>query len=112
MAGYADRGMLSIGAFLIILVISIVLGAFVIGWWLVPSLIMALSGCWVLVLAWMQSSNPQKYERSAFGLLGWGLLLIAVGGAWFLYSFNWLYSIALILLVMGALAIATAFRRK
>jgi uncharacterized membrane protein HdeD (DUF308 family) len=60
----------------------------------------------------MQSSNPQKYERSAFGLLGWGLLLIAVGGAWFLYSFNLLYSIALILLVMGALAIATAFRRK
>ena len=41
-----------------------------------------------------------------------GLLLIAVGGAWYLFPVNALYSLALVLLVFGALAIAAALRRK
>ena len=114
MSRAVDRGLLSIGAFLVILVIAFVLYSLPlnIGLWLVPALVIAMFGCWVLVLAGMQASNPQKYEWGAFSLFGWGLLLIAVGGAWFLYNVNWLYSIVLVLLVIGAVAIAAALRRK
>jgi hypothetical protein len=40
------------------------------------------------------------------------LLMITVGGAWYLFTYNWLYSLALILLVLGAIAIAAALKRK
>jgi len=93
-------------------VVSIVLGAFVVGWWAVLPMIISLCGCWIVVLGVMQASSPQKYELSAFSLFGWGLLLIAVGGAWFLYSYGWIYSLAVVLLALGALAIAAAFRKK
>jgi hypothetical protein len=39
--------------------------------------------------------------------------MIAVGGAWYLFTVNQgLYALALVLLVLGALAIAAALRRK
>ena len=41
-----------------------------------------------------------------------GVLLMALGGAWLLFSVNWLYSLALLLLVLGAIAIVAALRRK
>ena len=105
--------MLSLGVFLIIIVVVIVLfAAGFIGWTLIVPVILVLSGCWMLVLAAMRGSKPQKYAPSAFGTLSLGLLMIAVGGAWYLFAFNWLYAIALILLVLGALAIAAASRRK
>jgi hypothetical protein len=107
------RETLSIGVFLIIIVVSIVLvAAGLIDWTLSVPVILVLSGCWALVLAGMRASNPQKYERGAFSTMGLGLLLIAVGGAWYLFAFNALYALALILLVLGALAIAAALRRK
>jgi hypothetical protein len=108
------RETLSIGVFLIIIVVSIILYAaqVIADWTLVFPLILVLSGCWTLVLAGIRASNPQKYERGAFSTMGLGLLLIAVGGAWYLFAFNPLYSLALILLVLGALAIAAALRRK
>jgi hypothetical protein len=107
------RQLLSIGVFVIIIVVAILLVAVnVIGWGLIIPLILVLSGCWTLALAGMRASSPQKYERGAFSTLGFGLLMIAVGGAWYLFAFNPLYSLALILLVIGALAIAAALRRK
>jgi len=108
------RQLLSIGVFLVIIVVAILLVAVnVIGWALIIPLILVLSGCWTLVLAGMRASNPQKYERGAFSTMGLGLLMIAVGGAWYLFAVNLaLYSLALILLVLGALAIAAALRRK
>ena len=81
-------------------------------WTLIIPVILLLSGCWMLALAGIRAANPQKYERGAFSTLGLGLLLIAVGGAWFLFTVDSLYSLALILLVLGALAIAAALRRK
>lgn len=107
-------GLLSIGVFLIILVISIILYTPLgyVDWTLIPPLILALYGCWTMVLAGIRMSNPQKYERSPFSTFGWGLLLIAIGGAWFFAGINWLYSLAIILLVLGALAIAAALRKK
>ncbi|MGQ9551879.1 MAG: hypothetical protein ACUVUE_05565 [Candidatus Bathycorpusculaceae bacterium] len=107
------QGVLSIGVFLVILAVSILLYvANFISWMLVVPMVLLLSGCWVIVLAGMRASNPQKYERGPFSTFAWGLFLIALGGAWLLYTFNPLYSLALILLVLGALAIATALRKR
>ena len=41
-----------------------------------------------------------------------GVLLMALGGAWFLFGYNWIYSVALLLLALGAIAIASAMRKK
>jgi hypothetical protein len=107
------RETLSIGVFLIIIVVAIILYvASLIDWTLIFPLVLVLSGCWTLVLAGMRAANPQKYERGAFSTVSLGLLLIAVGGAWYLFAVNPLYSLALVLLVLGALAIAAALRRK
>jgi hypothetical protein len=107
------RETLSIGVFLIIIVVAIILYvASLIDWTLIFPLVLVLSGCWTLVLAGMRAANPQKYERGAFSTVSLGLLLIAVGGAWYLFAVNSLYSLALVLLVLGALAIAAALRRK
>ncbi|UCF45428.1 MAG: hypothetical protein JSW44_02000 [Candidatus Bathyarchaeota archaeon] len=108
------RETLSIGVFLIIIVVSIMLYAtqVITDWTLIIPVILVLSGGWTLVLAGMRASASQKYERGAFSTMSFGLLLIAVGGAWYLFAFNALYSLALILFVLGALAIAAALRRK
>ena len=108
------RQLLSIGAFFIIIVAAILLYAAQVikDWTLIFPIIFVLSGCWAVVLAAMRSSSPQKYERGAFSTMGLGLLLIALGGAWYLFAYNALYSLALILAVLGALAIAAALRRK
>ncbi len=108
------RGLLSIGIFLIILVISIILYVplGLIGWQLIPPLILALYGCWTIVLSGIRASNPQRYERGSFSTFALGLILIAIGGAWFAYSIEPLYSLAIILLALGALAITAALRRK
>ncbi|MDX1813193.1 MAG: hypothetical protein R3319_00210 [Candidatus Bathyarchaeia archaeon] len=108
------RETLSIGVFLIIIVVAIILYAaqIITDWVLIFPVILVLSGCWTLVLAGMRAENPQKYERRAFSTMGLGLILIAAGGAWYLFAFEPLYSLALILLVFGALAIAAALKRK
>jgi hypothetical protein len=107
------RQLLSIGVFLLIIVAVILLFAFtIIEWILIIPLILVLSGCWLLVLAGVRSSSPQKYEQSAFNTMSLGLFMIAVGGAWYLFGINWLYSLALIILVLAAIAIAAALKRK
>jgi O-antigen/teichoic acid export membrane protein len=109
----AKRQLLSIGAFFIVVVIAILLYvARAINWSLIVPVVLVLFGVWILVLAGMRSSTLQKYERGVFSTLSLGLLLVAVGGAWYLFAFNPLYSLALILLLFGALAIAAALRRK
>ncbi len=109
------RLLLSIGAFFFILVVSLLLAFQVFNnWTLTFPLVLLLFGIWILALAVIRSESAGKYERSAFSTLSMGLLLVAVGGAWTLiaFGFNWLYALALILLVFGALAIAAAMRRK
>jgi hypothetical protein len=108
------RETLSIGVFLIIIVVAIMLYAaqVITDWTLIFPLVLVLSGCWALVLAGIRASNPQKYERGAFSTMSLGLLLIAVGGAWYLFPVNPLYSLVLVLLFFGALAIAAALRQK
>ena len=107
------RTLLSIGAFFIILVVSLLLALQVFNnWTLTFPLVLLLFGVWMLALAGMRGSSPGKYARSAFSTASLGLLLIAVGGAWYLFGINWLYSLVLILLVFGALAIAAALKRR
>lgn len=110
----SNREMLSIGVFLVIIVIAIMLYAVqvITNWTLIIPLVLVLFGCWTLVLAGMRASNPQKYESSAFNTMSLGLLLVALGGAWYLFPINPFFSLALVLLVLGALAVAAALRRK
>jgi O-antigen/teichoic acid export membrane protein len=107
------RQLLSIGVFLIILVVAILLVATnILVWTLIVPLVLALFGIWILALAVMRRANPQNYERSSFSTMAIGLCLIVIGGAWYLVTFNWLYSLALILLALAAIAIVAALGRK
>jgi hypothetical protein len=111
----SKRQLLSIGIFFIIIVVGILLVAMQVikPWSLFFPVILILSGCWILILAAIRSSKPQKYERGAFSTMGMGSLLVALGGAWYLVTSGYFwYGLALILLVLGALAIAAALRRK
>jgi len=76
----------------------------------IPPLILAFFGLWTVVVAGIRAVSPEKYERGAFSTFGWGIMLIAIGGAWFLAKINLLYSIALFLIVIGVLAVAAALR--
>ena len=108
------RQLLSIGVLFIIVVVAIVAyAAKLIGPWLnIFPTIFILFGVWLLILAAIRAQSPQKYEREPFGTLEMGVILMALGGAWFLFRTNVLYSLALILLVLGAIAIVAALRRK
>jgi hypothetical protein len=109
----SDRQLLSVGVFLIIIVVGILLVvAGVIGWSLFVPVVMVLTGCLAIALGAMQAGKPQKYERSAFSKMASGIALIALGMAWYLFGINWIYSLVVILLVIAALAITTALRRK
>lgn len=109
----SDRQLLSIGIFLIIIVVGILLAlAGAIGWDLFVPVVLVLCGCWAIVLGAMRASKPQKYERGATSTVGVGLALVALGGAWYIYRFGWLYSVVIILLAVAILAIAAALRRK
>lgn len=109
----SSRQLLSIGVFFITIVVAVLLFAVgLIGWTLIVPVVLVFSGCWALVSAGIRASKPVKYERGSFGTMALGLCMIAVGGAWFLFAFSWLYSLILILLVLGALAIVAALKRK
>ena len=109
----SNRTLLTIGVFIVTIVVAILLYAVgLIDWTLIIPVVLVLSGLWMLALGAIRASKPVKYERSSFGTMALGLCAIAVGGAWFLFSFNWLYSLVVILLVVAALAIVAALKRK
>jgi len=104
-------GLLSFGV--LIIVLAILLVAFFPRWDVILSLTVALYGLWVIVLAGIRAKNPVKYERGAFSTLIWGILLLAIGGAWFLYiqTLSVVYTLVLLLLVIGILAVSSALLR-
>ena len=108
------RQLLTIGVFCIIVVAAILLIPLGVtsNWWSVLQLIIVLFGVWMLILAAMRAAGPQKYERTPYSTVQMGVLLMALGGAWFLWGYSWIYSIALLLLALGAIAIASAMRRQ
>ncbi len=108
-----DRQLLSIGVFLIIVVVGILL-AFtnLIGWGLVVPVVLVLCGLWVIALSGIRSMAPQKYERAPFSTAAAGVGLIVIGGAWYLVGVNWILALVLVLLAIAIVAIAAALRRK
>ncbi len=109
----SDRQLLSFGVFLIIVVVGILLAlAGVIGWDLFVPVVLVLSGFWAIALAGLRAGKPQRYERGTFSTMALGFGLIGISAAWYLFSINWLYSLIVILLIVAALSIAAALRRK
>ena len=108
------RQLLSIGVLFIIIVVAILsYAAKLIGNWLnIFPTIFILFGAWEVVMAFIRSTSPQKYERTPFGTLEMGIIIMALGGAWLVWRTNWLYSIALLILVLGVIAVVSAMRRK
>ena len=81
------------------------------------ALIIALYGVWTMILAGIRVKNPEKYGRGAYSTLVMGVLLTVLGGAWALYieGTSIIITIALILVVVGILAVASAlpsFRQR
>ena len=109
----SDRQLLSFGVFLIIIVVGILLAiGNIINWGLFVPVVAVLCGCWAIALAGLRAGKPQKYERGTFSTMAGGLGLIAFGAAWYLFGINPIYSLIVILLVVAALAIAAALKRK
>lgn len=109
----SDRNLLTVGVFIVTIVVAIVLYvAKVIDWPSIVPVVLLLIGIWLLALGAIRGSKTVKYERSSFSTISLGLVVIAAGGAWFLFSYNWLYSFVVVLLVVAALVIAVALRRK
>jgi apolipoprotein N-acyltransferase len=113
----SQQGLLTAGALIIIIAIVIIAAAIPsppISWWEVIPLIVAFYGCWLIVAAGIRTQNPSKYERSAFSLFGWGMLVAAIGFGW---DFNvrgmsWVYTFAVVLLLLGILAVVAALKPK
>ncbi|HKZ93731.1 MAG TPA: hypothetical protein VJ249_04010 [Candidatus Bathyarchaeia archaeon] len=113
-----EFGLLSLGAFLVIAAaMMIIYAAQLIQFIEVFALIIASYGVWTMILAGIRVKNPEKYGRGAYSTLVMGVVLTALGGAWELNirGTDILITIALILVVIGILAVATAlpsFRQK
>ncbi len=102
--------LLSFGVLIVILAILLIAYGPNQQWDKILSLTIALYGLWIIALAGIRAKSPDKYERGSFSTFVMGILLVAVGGAWFLNieTGYWLYSIVLLLIVVGVLAIASA----
>jgi len=106
-------GILSLGVLVVIVAICLMITTEI---GEILSLAITFFGVWVIVLAGIKTRTPpeelEKYERGAFSTLAWGIILTAIGGAWFLNirTGYWLYSLALVLLVLGILVVTAALR--
>lgn len=114
MSGENSRALLSIGVFFVTIVVALLLyaAALVTDWLLIVPLVILFNGLWFLALGAMRMGNSGKYARSPFSTAALGIIAIAVGGAWFLFSINWIYSVIVVLLVVAGIAIAAAMQRK
>jgi len=111
--------MLSFGVFLIIAAVLMVLFAAggIKRFDEAVAIIVALYGVWTMILAGIRVRNPEKYGRGAYSTFTMGVVLAALGGAWifFIETANVIVAVAIILVVIGILAVATAipsFRQK
>jgi hypothetical protein len=107
-------GLLSIGAFVIIIAICLTAYAvqFISMDGVIP-LILTFYGVWMIVVAGIRVKNPEKYARGAFSIFAWGILFTAIGGSWYLYILgpeNWIFSIILVIAVFGILVVTAALR--
>ena len=105
---------LTLGALIIIVAVVIIAYAanLLVSLLEIIPLIIAFYGCWLIVAAGIRARNPSKYARSAFSLFGWGMLLAAIGFGWDLNvrGMNWIYTLAVVLLLLGILAVVVALK--
>ena len=102
--------LLSFGVLIVIVAILLITFGPSQQWDKMLSLTISLFGLWIIASAGIRARNQDKYERGAYSTFVMGILLLAVGGAWFINieTGNWLYSVFLLLVVVGLLVIATA----
>jgi len=104
--------LLSFGVLLVIVALVLVAYALdiITGIDQVVALIIALNGVWTMVLAGIRTKNPEKYGRGAYSTLVMGVVLTALGGAWFLTiaGVSPILTFALLLVVIGILAVVSA----
>jgi hypothetical protein len=107
-------GLLTLGVFLII--VATWVGAFILSLITlndVLPLVLLSSGIWTVVVAGLKAIIS-KENGGAFGIFGWGTLLIVVGGSWYFSSLGMPieFTIVFVLLLLGALAIASALKSR
>jgi hypothetical protein len=74
----SSRNLLTVGVFIITIVVAILLyAAAIIDWTSIVPVVLLLSGLWLLALGAMRGSKPVKYERSAFSTIALGLVATA-----------------------------------
>lgn len=105
-------GTLSFGVFLII--VAIWISAWILGSITIPNLvplILLSSGVWTVIVAGLKSAS-QEEKHGAFSTFGWGMLFIVLGGSLYLINAGMdpLYTVVFIMVLIGALAVATALR--
>lgn len=102
--------LLSFGVLIVILAILLVALKPIEDWDKILSLTLTFYGFWVIAIAGFRAKSPEKYERGTFSTLVLGVLLLAVGGAWYLNieTGHLLNSVVLFLLIIGVLAITAA----
>ncbi|MDR1993752.1 MAG: hypothetical protein LBQ98_09760 [Nitrososphaerota archaeon] len=107
------RTLLTIGIFFLAVTIAILLYVIgIINWILIVPVVAVFCGLWLIVLGVMRTNKLERYERSSFSTVVFGLITLAVGGAWAVFAINWIYSVIVILLIIVVIAIATAFQHK
>ncbi len=107
-------GLLSLGVFLII--VATWVGAFILSLITlndVLPLVLLSSGIWAVIVAGIKALKP-KDNGGAFGIFGWGTLCIVVGGSWYFSSLGMPieFTLVFVLLLLGALAIASALKSR
>jgi len=111
MANRQQLDLLTFGVLIVIVAILLLTFAPSGQWDRMISLTITLLGAWIMASAGIRARNPSKYERGAYSTFVMGLLLLAVGGAWLVNivtNGNLIFSIFLLLIVIGLLAIVTA----
>lgn len=103
--------MLSFGVFAIIVAVTLVAySAAIIGVGQIFPIIIAIYGIWTIALAGIRAQNPERYGRGAYSTMIMGVILLAIGGAWFLLTAGMdpVLTLALLLVIVGILAVVSA----
>jgi hypothetical protein len=109
----SQKGLVNLAVLLVIAAVVIILGGLaVISWWEAIPLIIAFYGCWFIVFAGIGTRNQSKYARSTYSTFGWGMLLAAIGFGWDLNvrGLSWIYTVAVVILLLGILGLVAALR--
>ncbi|NWG08716.1 MAG: hypothetical protein HXX80_00100 [Nitrososphaerales archaeon] len=69
-------------------------------------------GLWLIVLAFIKRAlGPSVYESPPLMVGGWGILLVGIGLMW-LYPSSWLLIMAILILIVGLIAIVYSFMKR